>query len=81
MKMMFFRQCYLFQDSQQSIMLAVSAAGGRGDGGVVITANRASKQVKPLETFPDAVSQTMMFSNADHVVSAPKPDQSISTAR
>lgn len=79
MKMMFFRQCYLFQDSQQSIMLAVSAAGGRGD--VVITANRASKQVKPLETFPDVVSQTMMFSNADHVVSAPKPDQSISTAR
>lgn len=78
MKMMFFRQCYLFQDSQQSIMLAVSAAGGRGD--VVITANRASKQVKPLETFPDVVSQTMMFSNADHVVSAPKPDQSISTA-
>lgn len=78
MKMMFFRQCYLFQDSQQSIMLAVSAAGGRGD--VVITANRASKQVKPRETFPDAVSQTMMFSNADHVVSAPKPDQSISTA-
>lgn len=81
MKMMFFRQCYLFQDSQQSIMLAVSAAGGRGDGGVVFTANRASKQVKPRETFPDAVSQTMMFSNADHVVSAPKPDQSISTAR
>lgn len=79
MKMMFFRQCYLFQDSQQSIMLAVSAAGGRGD--VVITANRASKQVKPLETFPDVVSQTMMFSNADHVVSAPKPDQSISTAQ